>query len=172
MDSTTPNLYCADSSALIDLHRRLYPRRHFPSLWDQLDALVRSGRLMICEEVFRELDVSDDELITWLKRNKRIIRSYDALQESYVTKVLAEFPELVDVTRPTGVDADAFVVGLALAETERAQLDLFGRAVRVVCHEGANRPKGKKSNIPRACQHYGLTVWTMLDLISAEDWVF
>ncbi|MBM4025551.1 MAG: DUF4411 family protein [Planctomycetes bacterium] len=43
--------YVIDTNALIDLWRRRYPRDVFPTLWQNLEALIRSGELVAPQEV-------------------------------------------------------------------------------------------------------------------------
>ena len=50
--------YVIDTSAVIDLYRRRYPRQIFGSLWSDIDELVRSQLLVTVDKVARKLRFS------------------------------------------------------------------------------------------------------------------
>lgn len=58
------NKYVIDSSSLIDLKRK-YPVDVFPGVWEKIDDLIVSNRLIAPEEVFNEIENGDDELVPW-----------------------------------------------------------------------------------------------------------
>ena len=47
--------YSVDTSALTEGWVRLYPLTVFPTLWHQMDSLIRKQRLMAVDEVLHEL---------------------------------------------------------------------------------------------------------------------
>ena len=49
--------YVIDTSAVIDLYRRRYPRQNFGSLWSDIDELVRSQLLVTVDKVVKEIEV-------------------------------------------------------------------------------------------------------------------
>ena len=51
-------VYSLDASSLIEAHHS-YPIGNFPSLWDELEKLIKSDRLKMPEPVFDE--VKDEE---------------------------------------------------------------------------------------------------------------
>ena len=54
--------YVIDTNALIDLWRRRYPRDVFPTLWQKIEGLIKSGELVAPQEVLNELQRQHDEL--------------------------------------------------------------------------------------------------------------
>jgi len=59
--------YVIDTNALIDLWRRRYPRDVFPTLWQKIEELIKSGELVAPQEVLSELQRQHDELYLWAK---------------------------------------------------------------------------------------------------------
>ena len=57
--------YSLDASGLIAGWLN-YPPAVFPGLWERIEALAQSGRLLIAEDVYRELKPKDEELSKWL----------------------------------------------------------------------------------------------------------
>ena len=107
--------YCIDTNALIDLWRRFYPLDIFPSLWKDLEALIPEDYLIAPREVLNELEKWDDELLKWAKNHKKMFKDLDYDQMQQVTKVLKDFPSLVDPDKTTP-DADPFVIALAISK--------------------------------------------------------
>ena len=62
-------VYSLDASSLIEAHHT-YPRKYFPSLWDELEVLVRNDRLKMSELVFDE--VKDEEIKEWYEEKQLI----------------------------------------------------------------------------------------------------
>ena len=60
-------VYSLDASSLIEAHH-IYPRENFPSLWDELEVLVRNDRLKMSELVFDE--VKDEEIKEWYEEKQ------------------------------------------------------------------------------------------------------
>ncbi|MCK4820763.1 DUF4411 family protein, partial [bacterium] len=69
--------YCIDTSALIDLWRRNYPRDIFKSLWNEIEDLISYRRLVAPREVLKELEKQDDELLVWAKKNLEMFIDLD-----------------------------------------------------------------------------------------------
>ena len=66
----TTAIYSVDSSALIHGWRRVYRPKNFGFVWEQIDVLIREGRLRASIEVYNELEKKDDELFKWCKERK------------------------------------------------------------------------------------------------------
>lgn len=151
--------YCFDTNALIDLYRRKYPADVFKTLWTNLDGEVQNGSLVIPREVHRELAQNDDELLKWVKARPQMVLAPDPNQATTVTKILAQFPTLIDASKTTP-DADPFVIALAIAES----------AV-VVTSENLAGPGGRPK-IPNACAHFGVKYLNPLDYFRAKGWTY
>lgn len=161
-------IYCIDTSAFIDL-RVLYPMDTFPSLWDELDKLISSGRLISPAEVYDEIKKRDTELLDWVKQRKSMFVKLDEAQDNEVKKVLAEFPDLSNAEKETP-DADPFVVALALVRNNQSGQSLFLEKCIVVQHERYNLTGKKK--IPNVCRHYNIENIRIEQLFKLENWKF
>jgi len=150
--------YVIDTSALIDLWRRHYPRDIFPSLWERLEKQIGAGELIKPQEVINELEQQHDELLAWAKKRK-FAKELKGEQISWVSRVLAVFPDLVD-EKKAATDADPFVVALAGA-----------KGWKVVTSEKRGE-KGKRRKIPDACDHYDIKCLSLVDFFRDKDWNF
>ena len=171
MADTVEFIYVLDTNALIDLHRRLYPRSTFPGLWEDIEGLCDAGLALIPEEVRAELENIDDDLLAWVRSRPDIVAHLDSPQIQWVRRVLAEFPGLVR-TKRTNPQADAFVVALGLArlDEENARLPDLRRAVAVVTQEKRDLDLNLKRKIPNACAYFGLPCMNLLDFFASEGW--
>lgn len=61
------NAYVFDTSALIGAWVRSYPPENFPNFWDNLDDMAQQGRILVPEEVYKELEAKQDELLEWVQ---------------------------------------------------------------------------------------------------------
>lgn len=152
-------IYCFDTNALIDLYRRKYPADIFQTLWNNIDAEIQNGSLVIPREVYRELAQNDDELFKWVKARPHMIHPPDANQAATVAQVLARFPNLIDPAKTTP-DADPFVIALAMAESGV-----------IVSSEHLAGP-GARPKIPNACEHFGVKYMNLLDYFRAKNWKY
>lgn len=159
-------VYCIDTSSFVDL-QQLYPLRTFSSLWDNLKFLIQAERLIAPKEVLKELKRQDDEVAEWAMYHKKMFAKLDQEQVIAVSKILAEFPGLVDYSKETA-DADPFVIALAMVRLE-AQQQLFETKYIVVTQEGH---RGNSVKIPLVCKHYGIEAVNLLGLIKREKWKF
>ncbi len=148
-----------------------YPPRTFPTLWNKLDTLVKSSRVISPQEVYGELDKKDDEVLKWVKQRKQMfVNLNDEEQIALVFDIEAKFPKLVDPQKETP-EADPFVIALAVLETKNRIL--FGDECIVVSEEkpGGDGISGKPK-IPDVCYSYGVRHFSILDLIQNEGWTF
>lgn len=99
--------------------KRGYPPRSFPTLWNKLDMLVKSSRLISPQEVYNELEKQEDEVFKWVKQRKQIFRRLDDEEQIALTsEIVRRFPKLVDPQKETP-DADPFVIALAVLEAKK-----------------------------------------------------
>jgi len=150
--------YCVDSSALIDLGKH-YRRTIFPSLWGNLEGLIKDGKLIAPREVLRELEQKDDEISRWAKCNRSIFRDLDVEQVVFVQEMLKVFPNLVD-TNKLIPDADPFIIALSRSE-----------GCNVVTNERFSRP-GERPRIPNVCSHYKVPCYSLTGFFEKVGWSF
>ena len=156
----TRDLYCVDTSALIDGLERYYPEEHFPALWERVDELVAAGRFFISEEVWEEVKQKDERAQEWVQPRLAdlVVRTDQAVVTA--TQQVLRGHELLVKNMKGRNRADPFVIAVAQI-----------RGAIVVTGEGsdgtANRPK-----IPYVCNQLGLTCIRFLDVVRAEGWRF
>ena len=150
--------YVIDTSALVDLWRRRYPRDVFPSLWQKIEEMISSGELVAPQEVLSELKRQDDELHEWAKK-QNCFKDLDADQIRHVKRILKEFPSLID-EKKTVPDADPFVIALAQA-----------KGWKVVSSENPAGASSRK-RIPDVCMNYEVTCLSLLEFFRDRHWNF
>ena len=161
MDEVT---YCIDASSLIKL-KQDFPQGVFPAVWEKVEELAGSGRLIAPDEVAWEVE-SDDVLGSWTKRHKKMFRRLDQQQIDLAKEVERRFPKLAKPGK-FGPAADPFVIALARLENQPSP-DLFERPKCVVVTEEGRGPE----QIPGACRHYRIDCVSLVGLFQREGWVF
>lgn len=152
-------VYVWDTSALIGAWVRSYPPDVFPALWNQIDALGASGRVIVPEEVLEELSERDDDLHTWVKtRAGALVVPTSRAVMLEARAVLADHAELTKTGTGRG-KADPFVIATARMN-----------GCEVVTEEQGG--SDRKPRIPYVCQRRGVPVSNVLEVIRKEGWTF
>jgi hypothetical protein len=164
--AAAPALYVVDTSVWIDL----VPFRPavFVTLWARIEVLATDGRLVVPEEVDRELNPSPDQPAIWVHDRPHIHRSTTGLWDR-AREVADRYPALVNLAKPRG-SADPFVVALAIDERERSESGLWPRDAVVVTNETSHLPS--RVALPDACAGYGIRSVDMYGWFAAEGWSF
>lgn len=148
-----------DTSSLIGAWVRTYPPDLFPRVWEELDSLATSGRLLIPDEVLEELRIQDDDLLQWVRsRANTIVAPTTRAIMLEARSVLASHPHLTKTGTGRG-KADPFVIALA---------SLQGSSV-VTQEQGGSSTKPR---IPYVCSQRSVSCMNLLDVIRAEEWRF
>lgn len=151
--------YVFDTSSIIGAWVRSYPPDHFPGVWDEIDGLVDTGRLVGPEEVLIELCAQDDDLYHWVKdRTDRMILPTTRAVMLEARAVLADHPFLTKTGAGRGA-ADPFVVAVA---------SINGFVV-VTQEQGGT---AQKPRIPYVCRDRTIECIAFLDVIRLEGWTF
>lgn len=158
--------YCIDTSALIDL-KKWYSWVTFPTLWGKIGNLIKQGRLIAPQQVLKEIEKKDDELLKWLKKHKKMFRALDQQQVDRAKDILNKFPDLIDSEKEIP-DADPFVIAVALQEKDA--LYLFKHKCVVITQEKFSR--GGKPKIPDVCKEYEIECISLVQLFREESWKF
>lgn len=152
--------YSIDTSALLDGLERFYPAANFPRLWEKMDELIASGRLLMSEEAWDESRRIDapakdwcDELGSGRDQCKYLTDNEVA---AVVGQILSDYPQWVTQGRRNG--ADPFVI--AVAEVAGAMV-ISGES-----NGGPSKPK-----IPYVCDQRDVECGRFIDLIVNEGWV-
>lgn len=152
--------YCFDSSAFINSWNRFYPYKIFPAVWDNLELLIKQGRLIVPKEVEKEIQAGNDDLKIWFRENNSCVIGYDERQIKLVSEIVNKYPRVSSYNKPKPNHADPFIVALAKLED-----------VILVTME---KPNGDKFNpaIPDLCNEYKVKYCDMIRLFEIEGWLF
>lgn len=164
--------YCFDTSAFLCMGRRTYPdypRDVFPQLWENVEVIIESGRLFICQEAFEEMlgpsGENQDEMVMWLKQMKdrhgSFFNATDEAIQMRAKEISADYPKLIDKNREK--DADPFVIAHA---QERG-------AVVVTQERALQQPRRQEiRKIPNVCQRLGIKCINLVDFMRRESMQF
>jgi hypothetical protein len=158
--SNKDNIYIIDTSSIIDLFR-LYPYDIFPSLWKNLDNLIKEKRLISHEYVFKELSKKSDDAFKWAKERKYIFKKVDNKQIQVIQEIISIYKE--DIWNEVYEKADPWLIALAI-EKEKQQYLI--QKVKVVVTE----EKFKKDSIPFVCQQFRIKCLNIFGLMREESW--
>ena len=168
MNAPSPRpIYAIDTSSFIILQPMR--RRTFGLLWSRMDALADDGRLLVPEEVQRELGGDHtEEPVAWLRDHPGIIVPTAALW-GRAKEVANRYKDqgLVDLAKPGG-SADPYLIALGLEERDRQRATLWECPVIIVTQERRKRPS--KVGIPDACDDYGLRSVPLQGFFDSEGW--
>ena len=155
-------IYVVDSNTFRVLGS-YYPAR-FPSLWEQLNALVAEGRWSSVREVRKELDHQNvsEHVDPWAESVKSIFVPPSTRDLEKVAEILAvrHFQQLIgEKQRLRGWPvADPFIVARAMTSGG--------------CVVTEEEWKKNGAKIPNVCEHFGVD-WTSLEgLMDREGWRF
>ncbi|ADG06912.1 conserved hypothetical protein [Kyrpidia tusciae DSM 2912] len=154
-------MYYMDTSSLITAWREQYPPDVFPSLWVNLDRLIRETRLVSPIDVFYELEKGGDALFRWVKERRGMFIEPDNEIQNIVRHLVNKFPQIIPQFSHTGVWADPWVVALAKVN-----------GAIVVTEEKQASSNATRIKIPNMCIDLGVEHINFLELIRRESWNF
>ena len=152
-------IYCLDTSGILDGWKRHYPKDILPDLPERMDELAHARRLIIPEDVVRELKRHNDEAYKWSRQHKAIhVPLTEEIQRFAKDVVLSRYPKLLSVgSNKSG--GDPWVIATAKVN---------GAMVITGEHTGGSaNPK-----IPFVCEELGIRHGRFIDIIRAEGWQF
>lgn len=140
--------YCLDTNVLIEAWQKYYNPKFCPDYWEVLNTLGEKEKIFIPEEVFQEIERTDDDLLKWLKGSK--IPRYKTsgsvivcLQQIYAAD--PKYERLVDSTKGRSL-ADPWVIAHAMNED----------AIVVTKEEKVTASNSKRIKIPNVCENMGV----------------
>jgi hypothetical protein len=139
-------------------YKRVYPPSVFVKLWGNMSDLVRQGRLVAPEEVYKELEYQEDDLALWAKEHRQMFAKPDYREMAFMTEIARDFPQLSKSTIAANT-TDPFVVAMA---------KIHGHLV--VSEEKGESQRNPK--IPQICRLYHVSHVPFLNIVLAEGWVF
>lgn len=150
-------VFSFDTSAFIEPWQRLYPRDLFEPHWQWIEKQIAQGTIKATELVKVELGNVEDELFEWAKTQDELFLPIDNDVQQALMAVVAEFPDLTDHHRDRS-GADPWVIAQAMVLN-----------CPVVTYETMG--KKAKPKIPNACQHFGIKVYTWIDVLRETQFI-
>ncbi|WP_172136219.1 DUF4411 family protein [Adlercreutzia sp. ZJ473] len=161
------NRYLLDSNYWINAGHH-YPRDIFPSFWEEMESLVKSGGVVVHQTVLDELNRKDDEASAWM----RSIGGYQVMPISEET-----FKKYLECCRWAEDPSRGY---------ERGAIDEFeesGRADAWICAEACasgltivtdEKPSNsaKKIKIPDVCAAFGVSCISNFAFMRNEGFSF
>ncbi len=114
-------VYCIDTSALINLmppyNRDVYRKDVFPTIWLNLEDMIKSGELMSPLQVLDELKDKRDAICDWCLKNKKMFKDIDECQIAKIEEVKKKYDSAFWKQESNRrVWADPWVIALAICE--------------------------------------------------------
>lgn len=132
--------------------QRQHPSDIFGSLWSKVDSFIENGIVISSEEVYDEIHVGDDDLVSWAKNRKDKFLKSDHNIQQLVREILQKQPSLVTGSKKIN-GADPFVI--ALAKIKNCKLVSDERRSGV----------GQPIKIPNVCEEYGVECIRFIDFL-------
>ena len=150
-----PYRYIIDTCSILSQKSDRHHRRNvYSTLWEKIEAMVKTKEIIVCSEIKDE--VEDDEIILWLQQNGCEDLSVDNTIERNVAKIVNEFPELLNFANMKS-SGDAFIIATAMKYQ-----------IAVITEE--NKQSSKK--IPAICSKYNIPCYNVTELAEKEGWSF
>lgn len=152
-------LYSFDTSSLLNGRRDLLPPVTFPTLWQNVEAMIASGSIRSVDLVRDELSARADDVHEWAKTQDGLFLPLSEDVQRAVREVLKQHQKLVGIGSGRS-GADPFVVALAL---------VHGGVV--VTEETLSRNLSKPK-IPDVCQSMEVQWLNLMGFVQQQGWVF
>lgn len=162
----TSNCYIIDTSSLIELNKH-NPMDVYPGVWEKIEQLINSNRLVAPKEVFNEIKQTDDSLSAWSKTQSKMFIEPTLRQIEIVKDLLDKYPSLIKIDRRH--DADPWIIALAIELITDPQQSLVTIKRIVVTEE---KLRGNKIKIPFVCEKFTIESIDIIDMFRVEGWKF
>ncbi len=152
-------LFCLDTSALIESWWRLYRPSSFPTFWRNVEEAIAEGQFIAPMFVYDELGRKDaDLLFAWAQNQMPMFLPLEAELQLAQKAIINRFPRLVSVAKNRSL-CDPWVI--ALAQIKQG----------IVVSE--ENPGGKSTpKMPDVCGEIGIQCLKVADLIETLGWKF
>ena len=152
------NMYVIDANVFISLGM-YYPKR-FPTIWQKINNLVNSGKLISVREVRRELETncSSEHILNWVKQYRHILH-IPTNEECIIVAQIFKKPQYIGFVRNKNIlkgmpVADPFIVAAA--------------KVKKYCVVTQESYKPKGARIPNACEDFGVECINLESFLEKE----
>lgn len=149
--------YSFDSGAIINGRRQIFKPKTFGALWTEIEKMIATGQVRAVDEVRREVLKKDDEAAAWAKSQTGLFVPLTTDVQRATRRVLAAHPKLLGIGGGPRNGADAFVIGLAIAQG--------GAVVTQEVPRNLDKPK-----IPDVCDAMGVRWFTLPDFVDEQGW--
>ncbi|MEV7400136.1 DUF4411 family protein [Streptomyces sp. NPDC091267] len=151
--------YSIDTSSILNGRRDLLPPSIFPSLWSNVEEMIKLGEIQAVDIVLDELSRRDDDAHTWARLNVGLFVPLEVPTQTATSQLLRDHPKLLGKGGGRN-GADPFVIGLAMAN--------------LGCVITEEKPTGniQKPRIPDVCDAVGIPWVNLVKFIAAQNWVF
>lgn len=155
----SPQRYSFDTSSILNGRRDLLPAAVFPSLWKNIEDMIKAGAIRCVDEVRTELVRRDDDAAHWAKAQKDLFVPLEEDVQDALAVVMGKHQNLVkNGGQRSG--ADPWVIALAMA-----------RGGAVVTEETFSGNLAKP-RIPDVCQDLEVPCLPLIDFVRQQGWVF
>jgi hypothetical protein len=168
-------LYVVDTSFLIEVHKR-YPEKTLPGIWNDLEALIREGRIVAPEYVKSEINRQDDDLKDWVNDHYEMFENISPELLATTGIVVNRFTRTAHAMSLKPDHADPFVIGLAMKLGTQARFE--PRTIVVVAEEksklaeNADLRDAEIEKIPDVCRKFGIPCLSHLEMFKREGFRF
>lgn len=137
--------YCLDANVLIQAWQKYYSPKFCPGYWDVLNSLGDAEIIFIPEQVYIEIDRTDDDLRNWLQTSRIPVHAIDNVVTKHLQEIYVKDPRhklLVDSKKNRSL-ADPWVIAHAMKEN----------ACVVTKEEKITLASSKSVKIPNVCEN-------------------
>ena len=127
------------------------------ALWTQIEGMIATGQIRAVDEVKREVTRKDDDAARWAKNQTGLFVPLTKAIQVATKEVLASHPKLLGIGGGPRNGADAFVIGLAIAQN--------GTVVTQEVPRNLDKPK-----IPDVCVAMGVRWLTLPQFVNEQEW--
>lgn len=152
-------VYSFDTSSFLNGRRDLLPPSTFPTLWNNIEALIDSEAVQSIDLVRDELTARDDDVASWAKAQEGLFVPLTTDVQAAAREVLVQHDRIIGVGNGRS-GADPFVIALAMTHNG------------VVVTEEIPKRNPRSPKIPDVCEAMGIPCLTLLRFIQQEGWVF
>lgn len=176
-----------DSSAVVDLYIRRYPRGIFVALWSDIDELVSTQTLVTVEAVARELEIDKAtkapnpvttdaalarDMYQWLSND---VATVESISSQFKTEV-ESYGVMVAATHAGWSTKQEAADPYVIAAAESLGCAVLSSEVRSTTPQETGHTKqkaamhSKGTKIPTVCDSLGIAHVNLVELFAAESW--
>jgi hypothetical protein len=142
------------SSILTQKYNEFHDKSIYPSLWQNIENLIKSQIIVTCSEIRDE--IKDNDILNWLISNDCVIIPVDESIQKNVKDVVTKYPELINFKKCKS-SGDAFLIATAI------KYNLI-----IITQE----KKDSQKKIPYISNQFNLQAFDVNQLCKNENWQF